>query len=357
VKPDFVIHELPIPHSPESPDWGDFATALDIHYANEAEAYGTRELGYTALEALPDYLDQENQPTRLFVARTPDHIVGVARYEIESGDDPSTAWLMIDVPTEHRGRGIGAALSSWMQSVAHADAVRKFIVYTVSADASGERLVAPTGFGTVPKNNREVRFLLAREYRLEQVVRGSRLALPFDITDHLAAARGSAGHDYRLHSWIGATPDRWLADMAMLRTRMSTEEPDAGLDEPEDVWSVDRLIAHEARQGESPRTRLTVVVEHVPSATLAGFTALSVPAELERSVSQQDTLVLPEHRGHRLGMLLKVANIDHLQRERPGHPAITTFNAEENRPMLDVNEALGFVPIGFEGAWRKDLPK
>jgi GNAT superfamily N-acetyltransferase len=357
VKPGFVIRELAIPQSAGSEGWDDFETALTIHYSNEAEAYGTPELGYTAVEALPDYLDQDNQPTRLFVARTPDGIVGVARYEIEPGDDPTTAWLMIDVPAGHRGRGIGAALSSWMQSVAHADAVRKFIVYTVSADASGERLVAPTGFGSVPKHNREVRFLLAREYRLEQVVRSSRLALPLDVADHFAEADRRAGPDYRLHSWIDATPHRWLADMAMLKTRMSTEEPGAGLDEPEDVWTVERLVADEERHRESPRTKLTVAVEHVPSAVLAGFTVLSAPAERERSVAQEDTLVLPEHRGHRLGMLLKVANVDHLQRERPGHPAITTFNAEENRPMLDVNEALGFVPIGYEGAWRKDLPK
>jgi hypothetical protein len=54
-------------------------------------------------------------------------------------------------------------------------------------------------------------------------------------------------------------------------------------------------------------------------------------------------------------MLLKVANLAHLERIAPGHPSVTTFNAEENRYMLDVNEAMGFVPIAYEGAFRKDL--
>ena len=65
--------------------------------------------------------------------------------------------------------------------------------------------------------------------------------------------------------------------------------------------------------------------------------------------------MLREHRGHRLGMLLKVANLRTSREAAPGHPSVLTWNAEENRAMLDVNEAVGFVPIGDEGAWRKDL--
>jgi hypothetical protein len=88
---------------------------------------------------------------------------------------------------------------------------------------------------------------------------------------------------------------------------------------------------------------------------LAGFTRVSVPHDTTRAVGQWDTIVLREHRGHRLGMLLKVANLQLLDEAGPGHPSVLTWNAEENRPMLAVNEAVGFVPIGYEGAWRKEL--
>jgi GNAT superfamily N-acetyltransferase len=101
---------------------------------------------------------------------------------------------------------------------------------------------------------------------------------------------------------------------------------------------------------------VTTAIEHVPSGTIAGFTTLSVPSELDRTIAQEDTLVRREHRGHKLGMLLKLANLAEVQGLLPGHPAVLTFNAEENRHMLDVNEAVGFVPFGYEGAWRKDLP-
>jgi hypothetical protein len=232
------------------------------------------------------------------------------------------------------------------------------VVYTVSKEGPGGRIAAPTGFGSVPAGNPEVRFLLARGYSLEQVERGSRLALPVaaeTIGGHLDGAAAAAGPGYRLQHWTGRTPARWLDDMALLFTRMSTDAPTAGLDEPEDVWTRQRLIDYEDRAEAGPKTSVVSAVEHVASGHLVGMTELGVPVEPHRPVSQNDTIVLREHRGHRLGMLLKAANIRQLQEVTPGHPSIITFNAEENRHMLAVNEAVGFEPIGYEGAWKKTL--
>ena len=66
--------------------------------------------------------------------------------------------------------------------------------------------------------------------------------------------------------------------------------------------------------------------------------------------------VLPAWRRCGIGMLLKTANLEYLAQESPGHPSVTTFNAEENRHMLVVNEALGFVPMGYAGAWNRVVP-
>ena len=351
-----VIRELAIPEAVGAEGWADFAMALGIHFGNEALSYGTDELAFAAAEALPLWLDQENQPTRLFVARDGERMVGAARYEVESGDDPHTAWLMVDVLPGVRETGIGTALSEKLYAIARADGIRKAIVYAVSPYGAGELIVPPTGFGSVPRDNPEVRFLLGKGYRLEQVIRGSRLALPVDVSGQLAESLTATGSDYTLHSWTDETPARWRAEMATMHQLMSVEDSSAGLEEPEDVWTVDRLLEHEERLAASPRTLVTAAVEHVPTGTIAGFSTLSVPSELDRTISQEDTLVRREHRGHRLGMLLKLANLAEVQRLRPGHPAVITFNAEENRHMLDVNEAVGFVPIGYEGAWRRDLP-
>ena len=350
--------EIEIPVSIDAPNAGDFIAATGVRNAVEAAAYGTDELGFGPAELLPGWLDQEHTPMRMFAVRSGETIV--ARGTLETAPDPAdtTAWVSVDVLPSARRRGIGTALLRRVEAEAATSGATRLIAYVPSADAPGPRIPSPTGFGSVPRDNDEVRFLLANGYGLEQVVRGSRLALPI-ADDELAArldeARARSGADYRVHTWIDRTPPEWLDDVAVLLTRMSLDEPQGELGEPEDVWTAERLAGEEERQAASPRTNLVVAVEHVPTATIVGYSDLGVPVEHTRPAGQRDTIVLPEHRGHRLGMLLKLANIAHLQRERPGHPAITTFNAEENRHMLSVNEAVGFAPIGYEGAWKKLL--
>lgn len=345
---EWVVEELVVPSSVDDGDAADFVDTIEIMNQTEAEAYGHDELRLFANEVLPWWQDSAN-PHRLFGVRVGGQLVGCGSYEYLTADADS-CWSRINVLAANRHQGVGTALADHIEFVARADGRRKIVTYFPSPDAPGERIEAPTGFGSVPADNTEVRFAVHRGFRLEQVERGSRLALPVTV-----AAAVEPPADYRVHCWINATPPQWLEQMAVLNTRMSTDAPTAGLDEPEDVYTVERILEQDAAIARNPRSYLTAAVEHIPTGVLAGYTVLSVPVETDRSVVQYSTLVLREHRGHRLGMLLKLANFDHLQRERPGHPSIITFNAEENRPMLDVNEAVGFVAMGYEGAWRKDL--
>ncbi|MFV0405376.1 MAG: hypothetical protein ACK5LN_00900 [Propioniciclava sp.] len=66
-----------------------------------------------------------------------------------------------------------------------------------------------------------------------------------------------------------------------------------------------------------------------------------------------DTLVRADHRGHRLGMLVKTANLAQLQRLNPFAERIHTWNAAENAPMLAINLALGFQTVAVHGGWHR----
>ncbi|HEV7948146.1 MAG TPA: GNAT family N-acetyltransferase [Glaciihabitans sp.] len=355
---DYSIREITIPPTVNSPEAADFLAAVELRNLVEAHGYGSNELSYGAAELLPGWQDNEHAPARMFGLFQNGRLLARGTFETRRNEGMDAAWVSVAVHPEFRHRGMGTALAEFVETLAREQNRPRLLVYTVSPDAPGERLPSPTGFGSVPLENAEVRFLTQRGFRLEQVERVSRLPLPLEMEDlkrQLADAQARSGEAYRLHYWRDFTPAKWRDDMARLLTRMSTDAPSAGLEEPEDVWSVERLIADEEREQSSPRAFLTVAAEHVASASLVGFSVLSVPAETSRAVMQDDTLVLRDHRGHRLGMLLKLANLAHLQRVSPGHPSVITFNAEENRPMLSVNEAVGFVPVAYEGAWRKDL--
>ena len=328
-------------------DAADFVANIELINLAQAEATGHRDLDLDAAEMLPSWRNPAS-PRTLFGVHLDGQLVGRAMYARLLADT-TTCWVSAAVLPEYRGRGIGTALAERLDGAARTEGRSKMLTYVLSKVADGgDRLEAPTGFGSVPAGNAEVRFLLERGFHLEQVGRRSRLPLPASVTVTPPA-------DYRLHSWIDRTPERWLEQMAHLHTRMSTEAPSAGLEAPEDVWTVERVIEEDNAVVSDPRPYLVAAVEHIPTGELAGYTTLAVPVEVDRPVSQFDTLVLREHRGNRLGMLLKVANIDAVQRLYPGHPSIVTANAEDNRFMLDVNEAVGFVPVGYDGAWRKDL--
>jgi len=353
----FTVEELPIPATLDGPGGRDFVDGVAARNATEVHGYGTPEVAYPAEELLPKWHDI-HAPKRLWGARRDGRIVARGILEWQLDDDERVGWVTVEVHPDHRGEGIGTALVDAVEMAAVDAGFRRLLTYAVSPEGTGAPLLPPTEAGSVPADNPEVRFLLAHGYRLEQVTRASRIALPADLDDleaRRAIAAAASEGSYRIHTWTGPTPERWLTDQAELYTRMSTEEPTAGLEQPEDVWDVQRVRDYDALHAAGPAQTLTAAAEHLVSGRLAAFTQLAVPTDTSRPVTQEDTLVLREHRGHRLGMLLKVENLLALERTAPGHPSVLTWNACENRPMLDVNDAVGFVAIGYEGAWRKDL--
>ncbi|WP_167139151.1 GNAT family N-acetyltransferase [Diaminobutyricimonas sp. TR449] len=355
----FTIDELPIPENLDGEHGDAFREMVEVRNTIEADTIGNRDLNYAPDELLPFWQNQQYNPMRVLVARVDGRVVARAVFELQAEESAEASFISIEVLAEHRRQGIGSALYERLLEWTREAGLRVMQCYVLHRpDRTGPQLQAPTGYGSVPADDPGSRFLVARGFTLEQVDRMSRLPLPLEpnvIDTNLRLASRAAGPDYSLVHWVGRTPDDLVEDLARLRQRMSVDAPAAGLAFAEEEWDAERIRTTDDLAAKSPRMLLYAAVRHEPSGRLVGFTELSAPPELSRPVDQGDTLVIREHRGHRLGMLLKISNLKHLEAVRPGHPSVITFNAEENRYMLAVNEAVGFVPAGYEGGWKKLL--
>src|SRR5262249_30539524 len=103
------------------------------------------------------------------------------------------------------------------------------------------------------------------------------------------------------------------------------------------------------------RTLVTSVAVHRETGAVAAYTDLAWPETDTDVVFQWGTLVLPEHRGHRLGMAVKIANLEELARLAPERRHVQTMNDEANPWMVQINKDLGFEIIEEALSMRKDL--
>lgn len=252
-----------------------------------------------------------------------------------------------------RGRGVGSALADDLIGRMRERGATTFQAWVGHRAGAGPTIAPPTGFGAVPADSSEVRLLERLGFGLEQVERMSELRLReahAALESHVADAEAHALPRYRVETWEGRTPTDRVASLASLHARMSTDAPSADLAHEAEAWDAERLHRYESSQVDGGRSLLRAIAVDASTDAVVAFTTL-VGAGGGAPWYQHDTLVHGEHRGHRLGMLVKAANLLSLGDREPA-AIVRTWNAEENRPMLRVNEALGFVPIRSEGVWQ-----
>ena len=149
-------------------------------------------------------------------------------------------------------------------------------------------------------------------------------------------------------------PEEHLAGRAALAASISTDAPSGDLDVEGEVWDGARVRAAEA-QARAMGRRWWSTGAVAPDGSLVAVTELAVdPAEPEL-LWQWDTVVLPDHRGHALGTLVKVVNLRAALAAWPAARRVGTFNAASNVHMIRVNEAMGFVPVAEESQWQRRL--
>lgn len=352
-----TITEMTVPESPAGQAAEEFRTVVALGNRVCLNDSGLNDFAATPKELLSQWRDRTDYINRVFVARVDGEVVGAVRVCHALAEQTSAEVDLMVLP-QNWGRGVEVALLDQAEDEVHRLGRRIVQAWTLHpADASAASLSPRTGFGRITATP-YARLLADRGYELEQVERSSAFDLAADaapIQRMLEEALGAAGAEYRIVEWTLPTPPELREGYAWALSRMSTDVPAGGLEIDEETWDADRLRRRDAQFDEGGQTVSVTAALHVPTGALAAFNELVIGADPTDVTHQYCTLVLKEHRGHRLGIAVKCANILRWRAIAPLSPRISTFNAEENRPMLAINEAMGFTPSAYSGAWQKRL--
>jgi GNAT superfamily N-acetyltransferase len=266
-------------------------------------------------------------------------VVGALRLLLPTKDNPTVAIVDVAVHPAHRRRGVGTALLAEGVRLAGAHGRTELIaeVDEPGPDTPGRAFALRHGWAC----------------DLFETRRDLRLPLDEQRLTALEADARAASAGYELVTWRDRTPDDLLDDRALLERRMTTDAPHGDLPVEEEHWDGERIREYEAAHVARGRTVLSAGAVH--EGRLVAFTDLQVPLAQPERAHQGGTLVLREHRGHRLGALVKAAVLREVVTTMPEVRRISTYNSDSNLPMVAVNEALGFRPAGHLSSWSRRL--
>jgi len=241
-------------------------------------------------------------------------------------DNLDSARLLLWVDPPHQGRGIGARMLAAAEERAR------------SLGRTQLRAQARSGGGLA----RNQSFAERHGYTAAMVEIERRLPLPVDpdLLHRLAGEAAPHHRDYEIRPVVGPVPADLRASYVELDNLLGVEMPHGDLDVEVARHTVADLDALERERREAGRTPVGAYA--VRAGAVVAFTEASVAGGDARHVNQFGTLVHPDHRGHRLGMAVKCAQLRVLSEQFGDRAYVVTSNAETNAHMVAINAALGF---------------
>ncbi|MHA1483100.1 MAG: GNAT family N-acetyltransferase [Candidatus Heimdallarchaeaceae archaeon] len=148
----------------------------------------------------------------------------------------------------------------------------------------------------------------------------------------------SPGTDMKLFFSI---PDDIIDEYAKVFTETLNQQPLGDLDINDIIFTPESIRKDEEQQSSLGRTKLTYLTIE-SDGKISGLTEMLYRSDRKTMVTQLLTGVKQEYRGRGLGKWLKAAMLLKTKEDYPEAKIITTANATENKPMLSINDRLGF---------------
>lgn len=246
-------------------------------------------------------------------------------------DNLHTASVSVYVRPDRTREGTGRRLAQEMEVVAAGD--RRTTLHA-------EVFVAP---GTSGTPSEAFAAALGYEVASREAFRELEMAGYVARRDRLRAQAADAAA-YRVVTFDTVCPDEHVGSFGRLLGMLLDEIPLGELDLSASEWTPERIRAAEQRQVGIGRHVLTALAI-APDGSVAGSSDVRVNDTDTTHGQVGITLVDPGHRGHRLGLALKLATHDLALATYPGLRAVDTSNAEVNTHMQAVNDALGYRTI------------
>jgi GNAT superfamily N-acetyltransferase len=288
-----------------------------------------------------------NRPARHLLARLDGVPAGYLQIVLPDLDNTENAHVELSVRPEYRRRGVGRVLFERAVSVAKEEGRKRLIADSVDTLPGGvARPDAGTGFA---------RAMGAKE-ALTDVRRRLDLATVDDdeLAEQLAQAWLRA-EGYSLVWWRDVVPAEYIDDVAYLDGRLVKDAPMGDLAWEPEIVDRRRIRAAEAASRARQRRKYNTGVRHNASGRVVAFTTLDLEHCPPDHAWQQITIVDPRHRGHRLGIVVKIENLRYARVHEPALRFIDTWNAAVNAHMIAINEQVGFRAVDGWINWQLTL--
>jgi GNAT superfamily N-acetyltransferase len=330
------IHEIDVYDDATFRRFYDIMHAADSHQRPDAPMWSYEEA------AVMFRHKEETEEWHAFAAHD-GTMVGAGLVVLFTMDNTDKAITVVYVEPALRRRGIGGALLDYAVEVSQRAGRTTVVAETAypierREDHPHRRFLEKHGFVHATSEIGRVLELPVAEARLQAWI------------DEAAAKH----EGYRIESYEGPVPDRVLPSFCHVVSLLAAEAPTGDLEfEPEtitpDIWR-----QRERKLKEQRRTMYTTVALDATGEAVAA-TQLAVPEYDRPKVYQWATLVLKEHRGHRLGLAVKAHNLRAMQRANPDRTSVYTCNEESNGPMVDINVQMGFRPVEIQAGFQRQV--